>query len=471
MLRLLRLVLFMLALPLVAMGVASTARARHDAQFVRDMERGLALGDPARNHIGSLREFCAAPGNVGYAACDADVRYQWLWRAAAATGAGGLMLLVTIAVAGRVAQTDRHRLLAVFRPGLQVTAVSATALIVVHAIIALACLVAVARLPGFAVLAILAGASSGVMAVARGIFGAVRPIEVSVLGRRIGRAQAPDLWRCVEAAAARLGALPPDEIVAGLDPNFFVTEAEVRTPDGHTRGRTLFCSLPLARILTVDEFTAIVGHELGHFRGEDTAMSQQFYPIYRGATAALEGLAASGGGARSLALAPAGALLGFFLDRFATAERLHSRGREFVADQAGVEATSSRAMAAALVKTHAFANLWRPVAAQLASTRPQDQPVDRGAGVLFAAAVARAATPQALEGIADIATTHPTDTHPALGDRLGALGVRLSDVALDALHVVPREPAIALVPAADQHEHELGRLLYASRPGHRPFEG
>ena len=47
--------------------------------------------------------------------------------------------------------------------------------------------------------------------------------------------------------------------MAGLDANFFVTEAEVRTPTGPCRGRTLSCSLPLARILTVEEFTAIVG--------------------------------------------------------------------------------------------------------------------------------------------------------------------------------------------------------------------
>jgi len=55
---------------------------------------------------------------------------------------------------------------------------------------------------------------------------------------------------------------------------------------------------------TVAEFTAIVGHELGHFRGEDTAMSQQFYPIYRGTTAAIEGLAASGELASSGRVAP-----------------------------------------------------------------------------------------------------------------------------------------------------------------------
>jgi Zn-dependent protease with chaperone function len=469
--RLLRLLLMVLALPVIGVVVVSVARAYFDTQFVREMEGRLAPGDPVRNHLGSLREFCAAAGDIRYGSCDADARYRWRTIASAATGGFGLLLLVAITVAGKLAEGDRRRLLAVFRPGLYVTALTATVLIVVHALLALALLMDTMRMPGFVLLAILGGAASGVMAVGRSLFGAARPIELYAFGGRIGRDQAPELWRHVEAAAARLGALPPDEIVAGLDANFFVTEAEVTTPNGPCRGRTLFCSLPLARILTVDEFMAIVGHELGHFRGEDTVMSQRFYPIYRGATEALDGLAESGGGARGVALAPAAAILGFFLDRFATAERRHSRERELVADRAGVEATSVRAMAVALVKTHAFADLWPEVAEQLAATRTREHRADRTGSILFAAAAARAATPQALEGIAEIATTHPTDTHPALGERLESLGVRLSDVSIDALHVAPHEPAIALVPTADSHEQALGRILSESWAGRGLFEG
>jgi hypothetical protein len=61
--------------------------------------------------------------------------------------------------------------------------------------------------------------------------------------------------------------LMPETVVIGVDPTFFVTEAEVVTLSGRLWGRTLYCSMPLARILTVDELTAIIGHELGHFRG------------------------------------------------------------------------------------------------------------------------------------------------------------------------------------------------------------
>jgi Zn-dependent protease with chaperone function len=92
-----------------------------------------------------------------------------------------------------------------------------------------------------------------------------------VVGLSIQEQQAPLLWERVRDVALDLNALPPEHIVVGLDPNFFVTESEVRCLDGTCNGRTLYCSLPLSRILTINEFIGIIGHELGHFKGEDTS--------------------------------------------------------------------------------------------------------------------------------------------------------------------------------------------------------
>jgi Zn-dependent protease with chaperone function len=462
--RLLRVLAFVLALPVAGAAASAIVRWQSGARFVGETTRGLSSGDPARNRVAPLQDFCAAPGGDDYEVCVADARHRLLGIGSAATGAAGLLVLVAIAVAGTVAGGDRRRLLAVFRPGLYVTAAAATVLIVLHTLIAVVILAgAFLRLPPFLFFAIIGGALSGLLVVVRSLFGAVRPAQVFAFGGRLSPPEAPELWRRVTETASRLGALPPDEIVAGLDVNFFVTQAEVITPNGPCRGRTLFCSLPLARILTVDEFTAIVGHELGHFRGEDTAMSQQFYPIYRGTTAAIDGLAASGGGARGLALLPAAALLGFFLDRFAAAERRQSRARELLADRAGVEATSVRAMAAALAKTHAYADLWPAVVEQLAETPPHEHRPERCGSLLFASAAAREATPRRLEDIAQTSTSHPTDTHPTLEVRLEALGIDLAGVSIDALHVAPTPPAISVIPTAELHERALGAIVAMSR--------
>jgi Zn-dependent protease with chaperone function len=128
----------------------------------------------------------------------------------------------------------------------------------------------------------------------------------------------------VNEVAQRLDALPPEHIIVGLDPNFFVTEAEVQYPGGTCNGRTLYCSLPLSRILRTEEFIGIIGHELGHFKGEDTKFSQQFFPIYRGTVNSIAALQHSGGqGSGVIALLPAIALFSYFLECFSVAERTY----------------------------------------------------------------------------------------------------------------------------------------------------
>src|SRR5262249_49361668 len=256
---------------------------------------------------------------------------------------------------------------------------------------------------------------------------------------------ASKLWHQTDQTAEKLGARRPDHIVIGLDPSFFVTEADVVTPDGALTGRTLFCSLPLARILTVSEFTAIIGHELGHFRGEDTKFSEHFYPIYRGTTSAIASLQAAGGrGWGFIALLPAIAVFTFFLERFAVAENLLSRSRELLADQAGAEATSSRIMASALVKVHAFSGIWFDFQRAAAELLQQGK-FFKNASFLFAQAAVDAARPDVLEGIADRHTSHPTDSHPPLAVRLDSLHIDLAAVATEALAVNPTESAANLI--------------------------
>src|SRR5205809_564639 len=153
------------------------------------------------------------------------------------------------------------------------------------------------------------GALGGVVVIARNVFSLVRRAQTFVIGVAVSRSEAPQLWNRVEEIAQRLGALHPRSIVVGLDPNFFVTEATVICLSGEPSGRTLYCSLPLCRILSTGEFSAVVGHELGHFKGLDTKFSQSFYPIYRGTASSIASLQETGGeGSASIALLPAVAI-------------------------------------------------------------------------------------------------------------------------------------------------------------------
>ena len=134
------------------------------------------------------------------------------------------------------------------------------------------------------------GALGGIVVIARSTFSVVQKAETFVIGTSVPRTQAPELWSKVEQVAQQMGALRPQNVVLGLDPNFFVTEADVVCISGRLSGRTLYCSLPLSRILTEHEFFAIIGHELGHFKGQDTKFSERFYPTYRGTASSIASL-------------------------------------------------------------------------------------------------------------------------------------------------------------------------------------
>jgi Zn-dependent protease with chaperone function len=62
-----------------------------------------------------------------------------------------------------------------------------------------------------------------------------------------------------------------------------------------------------------------------------------------------------------IALRPAFAVLNFFLHCFGGAEGALSRQRELVADQAGAQVTSPQTIASALVKLHAYGELWQTI--------------------------------------------------------------------------------------------------------------
>ena len=125
-----------------------------------------------------------------------------------------------------------------------------------------------------------------------------KPMEnepIDVMGQAITRQQAPELWAFVDRVASKTGAGMPDSIVVGLNEGFFVTEHPVKLSSGALvpQGRVLYLPLPYMAFLNAGEVAAVVGHELGHFIGEDTFYSQRFSPIY---SATINHLVAIGGG-------------------------------------------------------------------------------------------------------------------------------------------------------------------------------
>ncbi len=455
-------------IPIFAAAAASGLLWKHE----RDWQAAIAAQAPEvsaeRRAAFTIERACRDPEfrkDMGEACQMIDNRYI-LRGGAAVTGAAGLAWLGLIWLAGRVARVNRTLLLHVFKPGLYLTNLFVVGLIGAHAVLAIVSLYLLeAEFIGRVHVGIMAGiglgAVAGVFAVAKASFSAVRTATASVVGRSVPRNESPELWQFVADAARDAGVAPPRQIVAGLDPNFFVTEAPVRSLSAEHTGRTLYVSLPLARILSRDEMRAVIGHELGHFKGRDTAFSQKFYPIYRGTHESLAALAATAGeGASQLALLPAISTLSFFLDAFEVAESTIGRERELAADRVGAEIASPAAQASALVKIHAFADLWDPVMRETAMALKEGKAAGNMSEA-FRRLVAEHATPERLAGVADRHTPHPTDSHPTLGIRLASLGVTLDAAREPALRVAPDQAAIALVAEAEALEDEISKAEQA----------
>jgi Zn-dependent protease with chaperone function len=245
----------------------------------------------------------------------------------------------------------------------------------------------------------------------------------------VRRLEAPLLWADVREAAAKIGTTPPDNILVGMDHNFFVTELSIIFSGGRTEGRTLYLSYPLMRQLSVDEVMAIVGHELGHFRGDDTRITREFYPMRRRIHATIHAMAASGWvGWTSL-----NTLL-FFQWSFGRSESATSRQRELEADRIAATLTSPQTMGNALVKTHVFSEAFR-----LALVAQQGNPFE----VPMAGSVRDQLLPKGeyWSQLLEKTTSHPLDTHPPLRVRLDSLGQDATAEAVKAIATRDAEPA------------------------------
>ncbi len=264
----------------------------------------------------------------------------------------GASLLLLIFGSKTISGTDRKRLSAIFGPMVRVVLLLLAVSVVVQAGLLVYSIytleaAAIGRVHGGILLGIGIGALFGCYQLLKSGLGLFKLSPLRLRGSLLARSDNSKIYHQVEQLASRLGAQAPDNIVVGLEPNFFVTSSAVELigeKSGILEGKTLFISLSLMRILGIDELIAVIGHELGHFRGLDTEYSLKFAPVYSRLSSALTAMSSNDEGASALATLPAAVVLGVCLTEFATAERTVGRERELLADRAGAEAASATGM-------------------------------------------------------------------------------------------------------------------------------
>jgi Zn-dependent protease with chaperone function len=280
---------------------------------------------------------------------------------------------------------------------------------------------------------------SGLMGLWRSVSILLRkvPLEFTEpLAREVTAAEAPELWGAVRRAAALLRTQPPDHILVGLQMNFYVTELAVKHGSGTATGRTLFLSQPLLRQLSPDEVMAIVGHELGHFIGEDTRITTEFYPLRQKAMGTIMALASGGWVGWTSVHA-----LNFFGWAFGATEQAMSRERELLADRHAAELTSPATAARALVRLHVFLEAFKLAVEGGGPGRRPDDPY----AVPLVPLVRAQLVPKAefWTQLFEKKAPHPLDSHPELIDRLASLGIPIGPDEAIALSTVEVETAYA----------------------------
>ena len=449
-----------LTIPVLGLFASETIQAYFDSELRLAARQEAPDLDPEAVSRLTLKGICRI-GDPELANLCADYRNLRLLRAGAiGSGGAGAALILAIGLAGAAAGSSRRFLQASFKPGFYFLAALLIGLAAVNAAIVMTVLyygqlVLFEQFHPFFIIAAGAGAFFGMTAMVTHLFSLVRKVEIPVTGTAVSPQEAPLLWERVEALAGRLGAIRPHRIVVGLEPLFFAAEAEVVSLDGNLFGMTLYCSLPLCRILTEEELSSLLGHELGHFRGDDAPYSRTFLPLYRGTRASIASLRRRGTRTlRGLFLLPALAVLDHFMDALSPDERRAGRRREEAADQAGISVTDARTAAAALVKVHAFTGVWKRVE-EAAAAVLKERRMLVNAGRTYADAVRNEASVCALQGLGERQLDHPVDSLPSLSERLEAFGLAIDDVAAAALDVQPARPAIALLPGAEPLEEKL----------------
>jgi Zn-dependent protease with chaperone function len=455
----LRVFLFLAAvtlIPLLAWAVAAGIQGAYEAGIRPAGAPGLGVGRVTAAE-------CRGSGSTSFACLGFNLA-GFVMAATPVAVLVGPVLVIGIAVASWVAGRSRLLLLLLFVPGAYLTLTAMTLLVALQGAIVLATLFAVSSVTGgmfpFIVLGIGLLALLGVVSLVQATVTSIRPAVGGAFGVPISREQAPRLWSEVGSIADKLGAKPPTNIVLGIQPGFWVTEAKVQCLAGLLSGRTMYLSLAECRVLSRGELGAIVGHELAHFKGFDTRLSHFFYPVYRGVGSSLASMEAATEESWMswFTMLPAQVVLEFFFWRFAAAEATIGRKRELAADKVGASVTSARTAATALVKVHAFDEFWTNVRGLLRGAFSSGKPVTN-ASLAYAELVQRGVTPALLEGLGQDRLPHPTDTHPTLDVRLHALGVTIHEVEADAMIAAPADPAIALIDEPEKIEEALSKDL------------
>lgn len=289
----------------------------------------------------------------------------------------------------------------------------------------------------------------GIYYIIKGIFKKLPP-EENIEGEVVSRDAAPALWSRIDALAAKVGTTPPDHVIAGIDTNFYVTEAPLRVNDTLLTGRKLYVSIPLLRQLSLAQADGVMVHELTHLHVGDTASGALLGPkLHR---FDLYTALMSENVATLIVYYP----LYLYRMLFELAWQRNSREREFVADRNASALISPAAIIESLIKISAYASYRYEIERNLFENNALHE---NELGIRHAIAAGLPAHVESADFISHMReqnVPHPFDSHPPLAERMRNVGFSVEETAYAAMAAErPTESWVDLMPVADSIEQQL----------------
>nr|WP_241763938.1 M48 family metallopeptidase [Winslowiella toletana] len=283
----------------------------------------------------------------------------------------------------------------------------------------------------------------------KGIFKKL-PKEDGVEGEVVTREAAPALWARVDALAAQVGTTPPDHIIAGIDVNFYVTEAPLSVNDQPLKGRKLYVSIPLLRQLDTAQADSVMVHELTHLHEGDTASGALLGPKLHRFDQYTQLMS------ENLATLVVFYPLCLYRMLFELAAQRDSRQREFIADRTAAKLIAPAAIIESLIKISAYASYRGEVEQTLFEHNTQHQNELGIRNAIAAGLPEHVSSPDFIGMMRQQNVPHPFDSHPPLADRMRNVGYTVEEANYAAIAATfPTQSWVDLMPVATDIEQRL----------------
>jgi len=355
--------------------------------------------------------------------CDIFSPIFLLQKASIVSGIVAIFLLVLFNLCASYASTDRNKIALIFPILVPFTVLIIAGQVLVQGIIfAYVSYIGPVELAGFyyplITFGLAFGAAIGCFLIISSLSAFFKKPEYFQRGKVLTKESSPKIWDRINNIAKKIDATPPSNLVVGLEPTFYATATNVKVPgeNEHLKGETLFLSLPLMKLFAKDELDAVIGHELGHFKGEDTNYSTKFTPIYANLSTSISNLSEGG----SIVVLPAIYVLSYMYETFASKLGAVSREREFEADKIGIQASSKEGLVYALSKIATFSSLWNQTTIENIKRLNQGNVTSNLSEVFRESSLYNIGIKDINEIQKEILSTkleHPTDSHPPMSER------------------------------------------------------